>query len=323
MSATPKVSVVMATFNGERYLAAQLDTIYAQTWPNLEVVVSDDASSDGTEALLESYATRHGLRFVAQQERLGLVGNFERALTLATGEWVALSDQDDVWKPEKITRMMAAATDAANPRTLVYCNPAETLEEDGRVHYELAHEPVIRFERAHGSGRPAHLLLAENWVVSHTMLLRRTVLERALPFPAGLRYHDGWLALAACSEGEILFLDECLQTYRRHGGSFTFQTSSPQRRKLAAWLSGASRAQWQRLAEEETRRLEAAQQLPGWSDEERARLNRLRTYYRAGLEPGWRWRSFLAGCGVSGWFVTKRSLSRRVMVPFTPVLASR
>lgn len=319
----PRVSVAMATFNGERFLAEQLETIYAQTWPNLEVVASDDASTDGTVAILERYSRSHGLRFAAQQQRLGLVRNFESALALASGEWVALADQDDVWKPEKITRMMAAATDAACPRTLVYCNPAETLEEDGRVHYELAHEPVIRFERTHGSGRPAHLLMAENWVVSHTMLVHRAVLTRALPFPPGLRYHDGWLALAACAEGEILFLDECLQTYRRHGGSFTFQTSSPQRRALIAWLSGASRAQWRRLAEEETQRLRAARELPGWTEPERARLDRLLTYYQAGLKPGWRWRSFLAGLKIAGWFHTGQSLRRRVLVPLRALLNSR
>lgn len=319
----PKVSVVMATFNGERFLEEQLDTIYAQTWPDLEVVVADDASTDGTVAVLERYAASHGLRFAAHHERRGLAGNFERALAMATGELVALSDQDDLWKPTKIEHMVAALGEPAAGRTLVYCDPSETLEEDGRIHLETAHEPVYDFVRAHGSGRPAHLLQAESWVVSHTMMLRRAVLERALPFPPGLRYHDGWLALVACSEGEILFLDETLQTYRRHGGSLTFQAAPPRRRPLAALLSGASRAWWQRLAEEETRRLSAARELPGWSAAERERLERLLTYYRAGIEGGWRWRSVLAGCSVAGWFVTSQSWKRRALVPVRPLIHSR
>ncbi|NEH33262.1 glycosyltransferase, partial [Rhizobium ruizarguesonis] len=94
------------TYNGHTYLPELLASLEAQSWPNLEVVVSDDASTDGTPELLATYSGRFPVRLVASGERVGIVRNFERALAGCRGEYIALADQDDVWAPEKLTDLM-------------------------------------------------------------------------------------------------------------------------------------------------------------------------------------------------------------------------
>ena len=106
MSAT--VTVVMATYNGEKYLAEQLDSILAQTYPVSEIIVCDDRSTDGTPALVRSYAARHPeIKFIENVRNVGCNLTFKAAAMAATGDFVAFSDQDDVWYPEKIARQMA------------------------------------------------------------------------------------------------------------------------------------------------------------------------------------------------------------------------
>ncbi len=127
----PLVSVAIATWNGAKYLREQLETIYGQTGgiPEIEVVASDDASTDGTVAILAEYALSRGLRYVVNPSRLGLVRNFERAISLCTGELIALADQDDLWKPHKLATLVENLGDF----TLIYCNSQEVLCPDGRT----------------------------------------------------------------------------------------------------------------------------------------------------------------------------------------------
>jgi len=302
----PLVSVAMATCNGERYLREQLETIYAQTWPaagELEVVASDDASTDGTVAILAEYAARRGLRYAAHPSRLGLVGNFERAIRLCQGELVALSDQDDLWRPEKLLRLGREIGDA----TLIYCNNQEVLTPDGRPGRDTRTQQVVDFARAQGSGRPVRHLLAENWVVSHTLMFRRELIEHALPIPAHQPYHDGWLALVAATLGGIKYLDEPLQVYRQHEASLTYvDPAAPRRarRPLSDLFDGRFRADWRRRCEHETARLKDALGLDRLDAGERAFLADLLTYYRSGLSRGPHGSAFWSGRRIAPYVAT-------------------
>ena len=105
------ISIALATYNGGRFLREQLDSIYAQTWRNIEVVASDDRSSDDTVAILEEYGQSHGLRYEINDENLGFVRNFEKILARCTGDFIALADQDDIWLPDKLERLIAGIGD--------------------------------------------------------------------------------------------------------------------------------------------------------------------------------------------------------------------
>src|SRR6476469_5550437 len=103
MSNFPSISVAIATYNGELYLEEQLDSILSQTLKPAEIIVCDDLSTDGTQTILEKYQQKGHLRFFVNDKRLGFVGNFKRAVSLTQpNHYVALSDQDDVWLPQKI-----------------------------------------------------------------------------------------------------------------------------------------------------------------------------------------------------------------------------
>lgn len=316
----PLVSVAMATYNGAAYLEEQLRTIYAQTWRKIEVVVSDDASTDATPDILERYAASHGLRFATQNSRVGLVENFGRALSMAEGDFIALADQDDVWEATKIKRLLAAAGDGS---MLVYCSPQRVLLETGAVVHDVDSDGVYNFVRHYGSGRPAKYLMAENWIVSHSMMIRREVVAAGAPVPREVRFHDDWFACVACSRGSVRFIDEPLQIYRRHTASLTFGSVRPRRRAWRELLSSRARLGWRSRAADQLARLERIGGLAGWSAAERRCLDKLDRYYRAGVDAGWCHRSLLAGLVVGGWFSTIRGLRRRAAFALRPLVWGR
>jgi glycosyltransferase involved in cell wall biosynthesis len=317
---TPLVSVAIATWNGERFLREQLDTIYAQTWRPLEVVVSDDASTDGTVAILEQYEREYGLRYIVNSEQKGLVKNFEQAMTMATGDFIALSDQDDIWKPHKIATLVDRIGDA----TLIYCNVNEVLDLDGQRRYEDRYEPISRFARVHGSGHPTRYLIAENWVVSHSILFRRELMEQALPIPKHQRFHDGWLALVASKLSGVVYLDETLQTYRRHPASYTFIPSRtvPTTNRWLRLLNGHFGANWRLRCASETARLRDVLDLALLDAEDRKFTLDLLRYYRSGLATGHRWNSFCSGIRVSRFFSTEQSRMARCRIAVKGLFAS-
>jgi glycosyltransferase involved in cell wall biosynthesis len=205
----PLISVVVATYNGEKFLAQQLDSLLAQTYPNLEIIICDDASTDGTTLLLATYGAIHSnIRIYHNKENLGYIRNFERAITLSSGSLVALCDQDDYWHPEKLTLQFEALGDAA----LVYCDSSicdETLQPTGQLvstisrcqHYNSCLQQAV-FCRIYGN----------------TMLFKKNMLQKALPFPTSLP-HDWWIAFLAAHRGGIVYCDQVLVEYRQHEGN--------------------------------------------------------------------------------------------------------
>jgi hypothetical protein len=321
-SSQPLVSIAMATWNGERFLRQQLDTLYAQTWWPLEVVVSDDASTDGTAAILDEYARSRGLRYSVGPERLGLVRNFARAISLCRGELIALSDQDDLWKPHKVQTLVANL----GAYTLIYNSPLEVLALDGRVLIDDRTRQVAQFARRHGTGSPTSCLLAENWVVSHTILFRRELVQHALPIPPHQPYHDGWLALVASTLGGIRYLDQHLQTYRQHPESLTYLAPGREwrrrgaKRLLTALASGSFRRDWRATCEHHTARLSDAHARLNLTAADRAFLDQLLTYYGSGLRRGLGWRAFRCGLAIAPRVATLHGSRRRLRFAFRALL---
>ena len=96
------ISLVIPTYNGEKYLREQLDSIYRQTLVPDEVIAVDDRSKDGTVDILKEYADRYGLKYFVNEQNLGYNKNFAKGISLASGDYICLCDQDDVWMPEKV-----------------------------------------------------------------------------------------------------------------------------------------------------------------------------------------------------------------------------
>jgi len=103
INAKALVSIVMATYNGQDFLCQQIDSIIGQSYSNLEIIIQDDGSSDGTCNIVRRYALKDSrIQFFKNKENLGIVQNFYDLIDKATGEYIAISDQDDIWKPNKI-----------------------------------------------------------------------------------------------------------------------------------------------------------------------------------------------------------------------------
>lgn len=208
----PLVSVVLCTYNGEGHLCQQLDSLLAQDYPNLEIVAVDDASSDGSLKLLRDYAQQHpGIRIHANSSNQGASRNFEMAARHSSGELIAFCDQDDVWQPQKISRLLAHLKPQ---QQAVYCD-SELIDEAGRP----LGRRISTYLRMYDGAEPATFVF-DNCVSGHALLMRRTAVEAALPFPE-LRFHDWWLAFVATSLGGIGYLPEPLVQYRQHARSVT------------------------------------------------------------------------------------------------------
>lgn len=216
--ALPLISVALATFNGAKYIGPQLDSIYSQSYPNVEVVVSDDGSSDGTLDILERYKAERGLKLIKQKRRLGYKDNFVEAIKACSGEFIALADQDDLWVSNKLEILH----DEIGVDFLIHAD-VKMIDEDGLLIAQSARH--MNFGDLHDRvflDRDYHrrsVLTRKSLCQGCTTLFRSTLLETALPIPAAEQAHDIWLAFVAAAQDKIRYVDVALVSWRLHGSN--------------------------------------------------------------------------------------------------------
>jgi glycosyltransferase involved in cell wall biosynthesis len=216
-----RVSVVLGTFNGEPFVGQQLASVLAQSRGADEIVVSDDASADGCvdrlRGLLDGFAG--DVQIHVNAATLGVTRNFERAMRLATGDICFLCDQDDVWRSDKVQRMVAAFE--REPGLMLLHSDARIIDAAGTPMGKTLLR-ALRISRrdlaSYDSGQALCVLLRRNIVTGATVAVRRRLLEWALPVPDGY-WHDEWLALIAAALGAIKRIPEPLIDYRIHPGN--------------------------------------------------------------------------------------------------------
>jgi glycosyltransferase involved in cell wall biosynthesis len=213
------IDVLLATYNGEAFLAEQIDSVLAQEAVRLRILARDDGSADGTPAVLERYARAHADRFTLLRSpgRLGAAASFGWLLEHAQAPYVAFCDQDDVWEPAKLKTLLArirAHEARLGERTpvLAHCDLAVV---------DAALAPLQASFWRHTGIDPArcalpHVLL-KNPVTGCALLANRALVEKARPIPPEAAMHDHWLALVAASFGRIDAVATPLVRYRQHG----------------------------------------------------------------------------------------------------------
>jgi glycosyltransferase involved in cell wall biosynthesis len=210
------ISVAMCTFNGARFLGAQLESIAAQDRPPDELVVCDDGSSDSTEVIVRDFFARMPFttRFVTH-ERIGTTKNFERAISLCHGAIIVLADQDDVWYRHKLARMEKAFLETS---TVAVFSDADLIDADSKLlrvslwdSYFFDTGERMRF----ANGGAVHVLTKHHIVTGATLAFRKSLFDVLAPFDD---FHDRWLGflLAACGRFEPIL--EPLMQYRKHEG---------------------------------------------------------------------------------------------------------
>ena len=215
-----KVSVALCTFNGERFLNEQLLSIARQTRMPDELVICDDASTDGTAAIVRSFAATapFNVRFFPNEANLGSTKNFEKAITHCTGDIVFLSDQDDVWLPEKIEKIESEFL--ASQRVGLVFSDAELVDENLRPLNETMWDHSFPEARRKTAENAAFYktLLEGNTVTGATVAFRSKYIDDFLPVPdaAGNLIHDGWIALVVSFMSDVVFVERPLIKYRQH-----------------------------------------------------------------------------------------------------------
>jgi glycosyltransferase involved in cell wall biosynthesis len=200
-----KVSIALATYNGELYLQEQLDSYLHQSRLPDEVVISDDASTDATLEIIKKFAETapFEVRWTQNKSNVGFTQNFNRALEQTTGDVVFLSDQDDIWFPEKIEYMIELAQE--NPSTLLFMNDALVVDSN----LNSRNITILGFLTSTG-------FTDKNFVNGCCIMVRRQLLEITLPIPLNILAHDMWLVSISDGLGYKKFSRLVLQMYRRH-----------------------------------------------------------------------------------------------------------
>lgn len=211
-----KVSVCIATYNGEKYLKEQLESIICQLKENDEIVISDNGSTDNSFEIIKQlndprinliHNPKKGLNVKIDSSKFYLVtNNFENALNNCTGDIIFLSDQDDVWSLHKVS-------DCLN---VFEKTNASLILHDAQVVDNVKKIIADSYFKLIGSKKGILRNLIKNSYLGCCMVFKRNVLDMALPFPEKIIAHDIWLGLVAEKYFDVFFLEKQLLQYRRH-----------------------------------------------------------------------------------------------------------
>jgi glycosyltransferase involved in cell wall biosynthesis len=215
-----RISVAMCTYNGADFLPAQLASIAEQTLRPDELIICDDASTDKTRAILESFArtSRIPVSLYFSDENVGFIKNFERAIGLCSGDVIALSDQDDVWRRDKLQCIEQVFSQ--QPAVGLVFSDAELVDKHLKPLGQRVWDAVgfdAHKQQLVARGRSLDVLVNGWTVTGATMAFRTRYVKLALPIPTNIAMiHDGWIALIVAAVADVVFVEEPLIRYRQH-----------------------------------------------------------------------------------------------------------
>ena len=214
---TNSISIAMATYNGEKYISEQIDSLLKQTVSFSELIICDDCSKDNTRQILKTYADKDSrIKVYFNETNLGFKKNFEKAVSLCTSQYIALSDQDDIWVPEHLELLIKAYE--SNDCVLA-CGNAFVADAKGNPvgykckpdTYYVSQNPDTQFLQ----------VLYSIPVQGCTAFFKKDDFKEYLPIPETQKFHDQWLALLAITKGKIFFVNDGLLYYRTHSNNVT------------------------------------------------------------------------------------------------------
>lgn len=209
------VSVCLATYNGDRYIKEQIDSILIQLGIDDEIIISDDSSIDATLSIIESYNDKR-IKIFDHQSFSSPIYNFENAIRHAKGDYIFLSDQDDIWLPSKIES------------TLYYLKDYDLVLSDCKIVDENLNILNDSFFAQKSSRRGFFYNLIKNSYMGCCMAFKKEILDYILPFPKNIAMHDSWIGLSVELNGNPFFLNEPLILYRRHNNNVSFTSKKSQ-----------------------------------------------------------------------------------------------
>ena len=206
-----KISVALAAYKGEQYIAAQIESILSQLGENDELIVSDDFPSGKTRAVVEALSSQDKRIIYIEGAGKGVVRNFENALRACKGDVIFLCDQDDVWLPGKVNEVMKQIENGAQ----LVLHDASITDADLNVTAPSCFD-------IHGANDSFAKNFVKNTFVGCCMAFTKELLDQTLPFPEGIAMHDWWIALVALKRKQkTVLINKPLLLWRRHGDNVT------------------------------------------------------------------------------------------------------
>ncbi|MEH3113316.1 glycosyltransferase [Pedobacter terrae] len=205
----PLISIALCTYNGANFLPQQLDSILNQTYKNIELVIVDDCSKDGTKAILTQYAERYeSIKLHFNDQNIGFNANFQKAIAICSGDFIAISDQDDIWLENKLKLLHQNIGD----NWLIFSNSEWIDEKENPIGRQTLNPDFKLGNRDYRSA------LFYNSVTGHTTLFSKTLLPYIFPIPE-TGYYDWWIGFVALYHHKITCLNEYLTLHRIHSSS--------------------------------------------------------------------------------------------------------
>ena len=211
-----KISIAMAAYNGEKYLKEQLESYCKQTILPDELVVVDDSSTDSTPKILKSFKEKAPFKviIITNEKNIGSTKSFEKAIKATSGNWICLSDQDDVWKENKIEEYIKVINSSDKNIGLIYSD-YEVVDENLKSISNINSKNIPDYKNPKIETEEASIFLLNHFVLSGcTMILKREAVFQTFPFST--KIHDNWLAWAISINYKLKFINQKLHLYRQH-----------------------------------------------------------------------------------------------------------
>ncbi|MEH7179425.1 glycosyltransferase family 2 protein [Neobacillus vireti] len=221
-----KVSVAMATYNGEKYLQQQVDSILSQLSSEDELIISDDHSSDGTLSIIEKYMKEDSRVKLFFNEEKGVTSNFENAIKRTSNDIIFLSDQDDIWKPEKVKTVLSYYE--KNPKVQMIMSDITVVDDE-------LNPTIDSFYAFRGSRSGVIKNIIKNSYIGCAMSFRKELKAKILPIPRNVPMHDMWIGLVADMNKSALLIPEKLIYYRRHESTVTSVENKSSLKEKILW----------------------------------------------------------------------------------------
>ncbi len=218
------ISIAMTTFNGAKFVSQQLDSILNQTIKDFELIICDDCSTDNTIDIITKYASAdYRIKIFRNKKNFGFKKNFEQALRLCTGDYIALCDQDDIWEANHLEVLISNIGNnyvIAGNNQLVDADMQSLNSDFFSSHLFSLEKYPTNFDIL------KKILLSGNCFQGASMLLRKDILKDYLPLPDDIPYHDSWLAALACAFNKFTCTNTIITKYRQHNNQVTHNDKS-------------------------------------------------------------------------------------------------
>lgn len=214
-----QIDILMATYNGEKYLREQIESVLNQTYKNFRLIISDDCSTDKTREIIKEYENKdERITSYFQSKNLGYVKNFEFLLEKVQNDIYMLSDQDDVWNDTKVEHSYKKLKES--DADLVFTD-LEVVNENLETRYPSFNDYMKLSRKIKKYNKDYKMQYLYNCITGCTLMSKKKFLDKILPIPTYSKYaiHDTWIGLIVSVYGKVVYLDEKTIKYRQHGNN--------------------------------------------------------------------------------------------------------